>query len=68
MVDETSVGGLIGYADDAEAIVSSHASGAVKGANCAAGLVGYSDAAIRNSYATGNINGGAGDDTGGLVG
>ncbi len=64
---EERLGGLVGY--NVGEIVESHASGAVSGVGIAGGLVGWNtdDAAIRQSYATGDVSVTA-DSAGGIAG
>ena len=51
--DGQSVGGLIGYATQIS-VTSSYATTTVRGAEQVAGLIGFAEGSIRNSYATGN--------------
>lgn len=61
------VAGLVGQNSGVQ-IDESFAVGNVLGGDDTAGLVGRNDSPIRNSYALGNVNGGAGSRVGGLVG
>ncbi|MFW6064234.1 MAG: GLUG motif-containing protein [Candidatus Natronoplasma sp.] len=63
----TYVGGLLGYSHPEGMITNSHASGDVLGtSDYAGGFAGYNNAAISDSYSTGNVNGL--DDVAGFVG
>ena len=63
------VGGLAGSNANGSRIVASYAAGDVTGSGQVGGLAGYNLGAIKDSFATGNVTGGASDfNAGGLVG
>jgi len=65
---DSYAGGLIGYAYVWGGITSTYATGSVRGAYYAGGLLGYQEADVTDSYATGAVVAGAGGYGGGLVG
>ncbi|MBJ7556301.1 GLUG motif-containing protein [Marinomonas spartinae] len=67
---QSSVGSLVGYAEDGSTIKNAYATGAVTGSSYGVGgLVGRNDGTISNAYATGAVTGtGAYSNVGGLVG
>ncbi len=64
------VGSLVGFSTSSTIIDNCSASGIVVSTGTAGGLVGYphSETIIRNSYSTASVNGGSGNNVGGLAG
>jgi hypothetical protein len=63
------VGGLVGYSDDSGSVTRCYSTGAVRGWGCVAGLVGWNDGTVTQSYSASTVNGtGECCVVGGLVG